>query len=378
VPDLWRLQSGPPTELERVAFDPRLGSGAEVRAAERRRDHRGIQRSYRDNSLLPRGDRPSPCGVGSAGWRSCLAVAGLGAAYARGPRGTRAGVATPDDGGLVARHARRLMARPHRRSAHGADTEREFLTQVARDLERERADPASTEDTYDTLHSDYTARAAEVLRVFVRPRRSAQASGRSRASRRALFVGLALVIRGGAAFALAKSAGTRTPVRRSPATNAAAPRVRTVPTPSRPHDRRPAFENENDSTTPPPSSSPRRRRIRKSPTRSAELGLVLTQQIGSSTEAPNAQLVDTAPRSTSTAHTRLDPHYVNAILYKGVLLLAVRNTPEGALPLAGVILREGTLHRRLRGGPWRRNSRRANQPNHNTRRPPRQTTTTQP
>ncbi len=92
------------------------------------------------------------------------------------------------------------------------EAERDFLVRSLDDLEAERADGAIDDATYETLHSDYTARTADVLRTL--------ASGTARRApkpppvpkgRRAVVVFAIVVFAGGAAFSLAKASGTRAP-----------------------------------------------------------------------------------------------------------------------------------------------------------------------
>jgi tetratricopeptide (TPR) repeat protein len=221
------------------------------------------------------------------------------------------------------------------------ETEREFLLKSLDDLERERADGGIDEDTYDTLHSDYTARAAEVLRVLRSGRDDRPKRPPIPASRRALFVGLALVFAAGAAFALAKSAGTRAPGQTITGNNTPATTVSgNIPDTFAGHMTAGLrFENENDFNRAATQFIAASKKDPKKPDPLAELGWLLTQQIGASTKAPQAQLVDTAQQYIDRA-LRLDPHYVNAILYKGVLLLAVRNDKTAAVPLLRQYLRE--------------------------------------
>lgn len=89
------------------------------------------------------------------------------------------------------------------------EAEREFLLQSLDDLERERTEGGIDADTYERLHSDYTARTAQVLRSLRegndrRPKKPAVPAGR-----RALLGVGAVVFATGAAFSLAKASGQR-------------------------------------------------------------------------------------------------------------------------------------------------------------------------
>jgi hypothetical protein len=90
------------------------------------------------------------------------------------------------------------------------EAEREFLVRSLDDLDAERAEGAMDETTYATLHSDYTARTATVLRTL----ESGTAPETPKAppipkGRRFLVVGAIIVFAGVAAFALTRSSGTR-------------------------------------------------------------------------------------------------------------------------------------------------------------------------
>lgn len=91
------------------------------------------------------------------------------------------------------------------------EAEREFLVQSLRDLESERAEGGIDDETFATLHSDYTARTAEVLRALVggddrRPKPPPVPKER----RILLYLAIA-VFSIGLAVSLAKFAGTRQP-----------------------------------------------------------------------------------------------------------------------------------------------------------------------
>lgn len=95
--------------------------------------------------------------------------------------------------------------------------ERDFLLSSLRDLERERQAGEIDDDDYRTLHDDYTARAAAVLRALkaeqapVAPR--ARRPGPPPRSRRSLgvTVGVVLAIAAIAAGTMAMFSGTRQP-----------------------------------------------------------------------------------------------------------------------------------------------------------------------
>ena len=80
------------------------------------------------------------------------------------------------------------------------------------DLESERAEGAIDEATYDTLHSDYTARTAAVLRALAggeTAKASVPKPPPVPRGRRWVIVAGIIVFAAGAAVALAKSSGTR-------------------------------------------------------------------------------------------------------------------------------------------------------------------------
>ncbi|HEY1739750.1 MAG TPA: hypothetical protein VGI86_13615 [Acidimicrobiia bacterium] len=94
------------------------------------------------------------------------------------------------------------------------ETEREFLVRSLDDLEAERADGGIDEVTYSTLHSDYTARTATVLRALASDTAPKAPEGKRppvRRGRRWTIVAAILAFAGIAAFSLAQSSGTRAP-----------------------------------------------------------------------------------------------------------------------------------------------------------------------
>ena len=91
------------------------------------------------------------------------------------------------------------------------EAEREFLVRSLEDLEAERDEGGIDQATFATLHSDYTARTAAVLRAIAsgddrRPKRPPV----PREKRVVLYVSI-VIFALGTAFALAKTAGTRSP-----------------------------------------------------------------------------------------------------------------------------------------------------------------------
>ncbi len=92
------------------------------------------------------------------------------------------------------------------------EAEREFLVRSLDDLDAERVEGAIDDATYETLHSDYTARTAAVLRSLASGATAKESAPRPPPvppGRRWLIVGAIVVFGGTAAFALAKSSGTR-------------------------------------------------------------------------------------------------------------------------------------------------------------------------
>jgi len=89
---------------------------------------------------------------------------------------------------------------------------RGFLLRSLEDLEAERAAGDLTDDDYRTLHDDYTARAAEVLRSFDEGRASTLgARPPVRRGRRLLAVVVVAAVAGSAGLAVAAASGTRLP-----------------------------------------------------------------------------------------------------------------------------------------------------------------------
>jgi tetratricopeptide (TPR) repeat protein len=99
------------------------------------------------------------------------------------------------------------------------ESERDFLLRSLDDLESERDAGNIDEDTYQTLHDDYTARAASVIRSLrngdtpvepVQSRRTAAPSSMSRRMKVATVIGVA-AFAAFAAWGLSRALGTREP-----------------------------------------------------------------------------------------------------------------------------------------------------------------------
>lgn len=215
------------------------------------------------------------------------------------------------------------------------DAEREFLLQSLADLERERADGGIDDESYERLHSDYTARAAEVLRSLRagtdrRPKKVGIPAGR-----RALLGVGAIVFATGAAFSLAKASGQRGAngtISGRQGSNAGPTTTTTIPNTFEGRFRagerfmvtgdfqRAAQELLAASKLAPERVEPY-----------AELGWLLIQTAGSQT-TPDPAVVQTASSYLLRAE-RLDASYNDTYLYQGVLELVLRDNPKGAIPL---------------------------------------------
>lgn len=92
------------------------------------------------------------------------------------------------------------------------EEQRGFLLRSLQDLERERAAGDLTDADYQTLHDDYTARAAAVLRSIDEGRAPASGSPRPvRRGRRLIAVVVVAAVAGSAGLAVATASGTRLP-----------------------------------------------------------------------------------------------------------------------------------------------------------------------
>jgi tetratricopeptide (TPR) repeat protein len=92
------------------------------------------------------------------------------------------------------------------------EEQRNFLLRSLEDLDREREAGDLTEADYQTLHDDYTARAAEVLRSIDEGRASAPGPRPvPRRGRRLIAVVVVAAVAGSAGLAVAASSGTRLP-----------------------------------------------------------------------------------------------------------------------------------------------------------------------
>lgn len=92
------------------------------------------------------------------------------------------------------------------------EEQRTFLLRSLEDLDRERAAGDLSEADYQTLHDDYTARAAAVLRTIDEGRASAAAPGPvPRRGRRLIAAVVVVAVAGSAGLAVAASSGTRLP-----------------------------------------------------------------------------------------------------------------------------------------------------------------------
>ncbi len=92
------------------------------------------------------------------------------------------------------------------------EEQRNFLLRSLQDLDDERAAGDLAEADYQTLHDDYTARAAEVLRSIDEGRASTASRDASpRRGRRLIAVVVVAAVAGSAGLAVAAASGTRLP-----------------------------------------------------------------------------------------------------------------------------------------------------------------------
>jgi cytochrome c-type biogenesis protein CcmH/NrfG len=209
-------------------------------------------------------------------------------------------------------------------------SEREFLLKSLDDLERERAEGGIDAATYESLHSDYTARTAEVLRTLSagRDERTKRAPIATRT--RLLLAGAAVVFAATGAYTLTKASGERGAGQTITGNNAASSNDTvslsgSIPDTYQGHlDAALRFEDEGNANK---AASEYLAAAKEDPTKAeplARLGWLLTQ-------ADDAQLATTAEGYLDAAIKR-DPTYVDSYLYKGVLLYAVENKGAAAIP----------------------------------------------
>ncbi len=91
------------------------------------------------------------------------------------------------------------------------ETEREFLLHSLSDLETERDEGGIDTATFETLHSDYTARAAIVLRALAGGDDERPKAPPIPKSKRMLALAAVILFAGIGAFSLTKAVGTRAP-----------------------------------------------------------------------------------------------------------------------------------------------------------------------
>ncbi len=203
------------------------------------------------------------------------------------------------------------------------DAEREFLLESLDDLERERADGGIDEATYQSLHSDYTARTAEALRTLKagRDQRTTRAPITTRT--RVLLAGAAVVFAATGAFTLTKASGERSAGQTITGNSQLATSSKIPDTYQGHLDAARRFEDEGNANK---AASEYLAAAKKDPTKAeplARLGWLLTQ-------ADDTKLAPTAEGYLDAA-IRRDPTYVDSYLYKGVLLDAVEGKSAEAL-----------------------------------------------
>ena len=205
--------------------------------------------------------------------------------------------------------------------------EREFLLASLDDLERERAEGGIDESTYESLHSDYTARAAEVLRTLRAGRDERTKRAPITKSRRAVFVVAAVVFASLGGFALTKAAGEREPgqtITGNPAPDSYQGHL----------DAARRFEDEGNFNRAAKEFLAASKKDTGKAEPLAELGWLLVQ-------SGDPKLANVAQGYLDAA-LRRDSGYADAYLYKGVLLYTLEHDDKAA---------EVTLRQYLRVAP---------------------------
>ena len=199
------------------------------------------------------------------------------------------------------------------------EEQRRFLLQSLRDLDREHEAGDLDEDDYRTLKDDYTARAAAVLHALEKSSTGLTAGRRARPRRNtkatALVVGAVAVVAIVAGVLVASSSGQRVPGQ--PTSGSAGASAATTDQLAKASQ----LFNQNKWAD---ALGAYAKVLKKDPNNVEALsyGSWALAQLGQ---------VDSAQRSLDRA-LQANPNYPPAHLFKGLLLLDVRNDPTGAVP----------------------------------------------
>ena len=209
------------------------------------------------------------------------------------------------------------------------DAEYDFLVRSLVDLEAELDDGGIDAVTYAALHSDYTARTANVLRaIAVGDDRRPKAPPIPMWKRWLSIVTIAVFI-GVSVFMLAKSSGTRAPGETLSGND-------TADTYDARMRRGARFTSVNDTKS---AFEEYRKALELDPARPevhVELAKLLIAQAQSGDPSP--KLIQAADIELDRA-MQLDPTYADAFAFKGVLVARLQNRPNEATPFLNEYLR---------------------------------------
>jgi hypothetical protein len=233
-------------------------------------------------------------------------------------------------------------------SREGLEAQRVFLLRSLDDLESERAVGNIDDETYARLHSDYTARAAGVLRALDgEPRELVTGPPPVGAARRALVIGGLIAFAIVAAVVLAITIGPRQPggtVTGGVPTEPRSDAVLKAAVTAHPDDYSARIEYArslltSNSVAALQQYSAAQRLSPSEPEPPTYIGWILGLASGQVTDAPSrAQLVRQALAEFARAR-RLDPQYADSYVFEGLVRLRFANDPAGAVPLLRDYLR---------------------------------------
>ncbi len=209
------------------------------------------------------------------------------------------------------------------------ESEREFLLRSLEDLEAELAEGGIDGDTYASLHSDYTARAANVIRALGGGDDRQLKAPPIPAGKRWFAIVAILVFMGASVFMLAKSSGTRAPgetLSGNDTTDTYDAHMRRAARFVSVSDSRSAFEEFQKAL----------KLDANRPEVHVELAKLLIAQAQAGESTP--KLIEAARVSLDRA-IEIDSTYADAFAFQGVLLARLQDRPADAKPFLDEYLR---------------------------------------
>ncbi len=212
------------------------------------------------------------------------------------------------------------------------ESEREFLLTSLADLETERDEGGIDAESFATLHSDYTARTAAVLRALAGGTDNRQKAPPIPKGRRWSVIASIVVFAGAGAFALSKSVGTRAPGDTITGNSAA----KIDPKSYRGHLAQAqtwaASRNFSGATTEFLAAAKLRPDLAEPLTALAEMLIQRNVEITNGGGAPDARLLEEA-LTLCERSIGVDPKYAQSYLYKGLILTETGRPAAIALPM---------------------------------------------